>query len=221
MFDLALLTKNLAKLSAQPTALLALVGLVLLLLALLRMRRVELTPRLMANVGMMLALATVLKMLRLYHLPQGGSITLGSMVPIMLLAVFYGPEVGFLAGFLYGMITLLLDPYVLHPLQVLFDYPLPFIVLGVVGWFRQKVLLGTALAVITRFLCHYISGVVFFASYAPPGMSPYWYSLLVNGSFMGLEGVICLAVMAALPLKRLQGVFARNGYMRGQLLKKV
>ncbi len=221
MFDLALIVKNLGKLSAQPNALLALLGLVMLLLALLRMRRVELTPRLMANVGMMLALATVLKMLRLYHLPQGGSITLGSMVPIMLLAVFYGPEVGFLAGFLYGMITLLLDPYVLHPLQVLFDYPLPFIVLGIVGWFRQKVLLGTALAVFARFLCHYISGVVFFASYAPPGMSPYWYSLLVNGSFMGLEGVICLAVMAALPLKRLQGVFARNGYMRGQLLKKV
>lgn len=211
--NIAALGKNLNELLAHPTALLTLLGLVALILALIRMRRVELTPRMMANIGMMLALATVLKMFRLYHLPQGGSVTLGSMVPILLLALFYGPEVGFLAGFLYGIITLVLDPYVLHPLQVLFDYPLPFIALGLVGYFKQeRVLAGTVVAIFVRFLCHFVSGVVFFGSYAPAGMSPYWYSLMVNGTFIGVEGAICTAVLAALPLKRLQAVFNKSSY---------
>ncbi len=210
MIDAATLTKNLAELMAHPTSLLTLAGLILLILASIHMRKVPLTPRVMANIGMMLALATVLKVFRLYHLPQGGSITLGSMAPILLLALFYGPEVGFLAGFLYGIITLVLDPYVLHPLQVLFDYPLPFIALGLIGYFKEHVMMGTAVAMFGRFICHFISGVVFFGSYAPPGMSPYWYSLLVNGTFIGVEGVICLVVIAALPLKRLYGIFDKE-----------
>lgn len=210
MITWAVLEKNLAALSGHATSLLALGGLVLLLLALLRMRRVELTTRMMANIGVMLALATVLKMFRLYHLPQGGSVTLGSMIPILLLAIFYGPEVGFLAGFLYGIITLILDPYVLHPVQVLFDYPLPFVALGLAGFWRERYLVGTALAIFGRFMFHFLSGVIFFASYAPAGMSPYWYSLIVNGSFLGVEGAICLVLLAILPVRRLYGLFHKQ-----------
>ena len=55
----------------------------------------------------------------------------------MLIAFAYGPEVGFLAGFAYGILNLLLNPYILHPVQVLFDYPLPFMALGLWGSSRS------------------------------------------------------------------------------------
>lgn len=203
--------KNLLKIWVQPSSLMALIGLVILILVVIRMRKVELTPRIMSHIGIMLALATIIKMFRLYHLPQGGSITAGSMIPILLLAIFYGPEIGFLAGFLYGIISLITSPFVLHPVQVLFDYPLPFIALGLVGYFRERqIILGTIIAISGRFICHFISGFIFFASYAPPGMSPYMYSLIVNGTFMGIEGAICVGILAILPIKRLYVVFNKQ-----------
>lgn len=210
MITVEAIQENIIEIWSHPTSLLTLGGLVIFILAIIRMRKIEINTRMIANIGVMLALATVLKVFRLYHLPQGGSVTLGSMIPILLLALFYGPEVGFLAGFLYGIITLLLDPYVLHPVQVLFDYPLPFIALGLVGYFSSRPLLGTGVAVLARFICHFISGVVFFSSYAPAGMSPYWYSFMVNGTFMGIEGAICLGILSVFPIKRISAVFNKE-----------
>lgn len=189
---------------ASPTSIAALAALFVFIFALLRMKKVTLTTRMMTHIGLALALAAVLHTVRLYHLPQGGSITLGSMVPILLMAMYYGAEVGYLTGFLYGMINLVQDPYILHPIQVLFDYPLPFMALGLAGYFKERMVIGTAMAVLGRFLCHFISGVVFFASYAPPNMSPYVYSLVFNGSYLVPELAICLIIMRVLPVKRLE-----------------
>lgn len=187
----------------SPMSIITLVGCILLLIVLVKAKKIKFTPQLIARIGIALALATILKMLRIYHFPQGGSITLGSMVPILLIAFMYGPQVGCLTGFLYGVITLILDPYILHPVQVLFDYPLPFAALGLAGFFKDKKLLGTSIAVFIRFICHFISGVVFFASSAPEGMSPAVYSLFINGPMVGIEGIICLVILTILPMKRI------------------
>jgi thiamine transporter len=195
--------KNIQDIIASPMSIITLIGCVLLLIVLIKVKKISFTPQLIARIGIALALATILKMLRLYHFPQGGSITLGSMIPILLIAFMYGPQVGYLTGFLYGIITLIMDPYILHPVQVLFDYPLPFMALGLAGIFKDKRLLGTAIAVFVRFLCHFISGVAFFGSYAPDGMSPVLYSLIVNGPMVGIEGIICLVILAALPVNRI------------------
>lgn len=202
--------KNLAEVFSHPTSLFALIGLIAVIIVLIRVRKVKLDTRMITQIGIALALATVLKVFRLYHLPQGGSITLGSMIPILLMALFYGPEVGYLTGFMYGIITLIMDPFLLHPVQVLFDFPLPFMALGLAGHFKEKKVLGTALAVFVRFLCHFISGFAFFGSYAPEGMSPYIYSLWVNGVFMAIEGGICIAIMAILPVKQLYGIINKK-----------
>ncbi len=183
------------------------VGCIILLFVLAKTKKIEFTPQLISRIGIALALATILKILRLYHFPQGGSITLGSMVPILLIAFMYGPQVGCLTGFIYGVITLIMDPYILHPIQVLFDYPLPFTALGLAGFFKNKKLsarlCGVGLSVFVRFLCHFISGVAFFGTYAPEGMSPWIYSLSVNGPIIGIEGIICLVIVAALPIERI------------------
>lgn len=189
---------------ASPTSIAALAALMIFIFALLRVKKITLTTRMITHIGLALALAAVLHAVRIYHLPQGGSITLGSMIPILLIALYYGAEVGYLTGFLYGMINLIQDPFILHPVQVLFDYPLPFMALGLTGYFKERMMLGTTIAVFGRFICHFLSGVVFFASYAPPGMSPYLYSLVFNGSYLVPELVICLLIMRVLPVKRLE-----------------
>lgn len=206
-FDFA---KNMAEVLSHPTSLIALLGMVVLIAALIRFKKVKLDTRLLAQIGVALALASVLKVFRLYHLPQGGSITLGSMIPILLMAILYGPEVGYLTGFLYGIITLMMDPFILHPVQVLFDYPLPFVALGLAGYFKDRKVLGTVVAVFGRFICHFISGVAFFGSYAPEGMSPVVYSLMVNGIFLAIEGAICVVIMGLLPVHQLSSIIKES-----------
>lgn len=204
------LTKNIAEILSHSTSIFALIALVIFILFLVKVKKVKLTTQLITQIGIALALATILKMFRLYHFPQGGSVTLGSMIPILLMALLYGPEVGFLTGFLYGIITLMLDPYILHPVQVIFDYPLPFMALGIAGYFKNKKVIGTFFGLGGRFICHFISGVVFFGSFAPKGMSPVLYSFMVNGIYMAVEGSICIAIMSVLPVSQLGGIINKK-----------
>ena len=84
-----------------------------------------------AALALLMALALILSQFRLYHFPQGGSVTLGAMVPLLIISFRYGAGVGALAGFVFGLIQIIQDPFILHPLQVLFDYPLPYMALGI------------------------------------------------------------------------------------------
>ncbi len=214
----------------HPTSLFALLGLALLLGAFMVINKVNFSTKLITKISIMLALATVLKMFKLYSLPSGGSVTMGSMVPILLMAILYGPEVGFVTGFIFGIITLILEPYILNPVQVLFDYPLAFMALGLAGYVKRSNLINSALIKLTnsnvsdnkidtleniiaaivgifgRFICAFISGIVFFASDAPNGTSPVLYSIIYNGSYLGLDAIICVAILIMLPLKQIKRV---------------
>jgi len=202
------------EITKSPITIFALLGVLLLIFAVLKIRKIKFTTQKITVIGISIALSTVLQFITILKLPQGGSVTAASMVPIVLVALFYGPEVGFLTGFLFGIINFIISPYALHPVQVLFDYPLPFMAIGIVGYFRnrniQGILIGVVLAMLARFTCHFISGVVFFASSAPEGTSVYLYSLLYNGSYMSLETIITCVVIAILPLKRLSKIVIKN-----------
>jgi energy-coupled thiamine transporter ThiT len=121
------------------------------------------------------------------------------MVPILLIGLLYGPEIGFVTGLLFGVIDFILAPYIMHPVQVLFDYPLAFTALGVVGYFKDKgkvlTIVGVILAILARFLAHFISGIVFYASSAPAGTSPAAYSFVYNMSYLAPEGILCILVL--------------------------
>ncbi len=197
------LIKNAAELMAQPTSLFTLLAVLVFIFGYLQMRRIHFTTSMLINVALMLALTIVLHQLRIFHMPQGGSVTLGAMVPLLFLTYRYGAGIGCLAGFLYGMINLMQDAFIVHPLQVLFDYPLPYMALAIAAAVPGRIYLGAALAFTTRFLCHYISGVVFFGSYAPPDTSPYLYSLVFNATYLVPEAVICLLLLRILPVPRL------------------
>lgn len=198
------LPEKFSELTSNPMTFATLIGLLVILFVLIKVRNVKFDSTMITRIGLALALATVLNLFKIYSWPTGGGITIASMLPLILIAFMYGPWIGMLTGFLFGALSLITDPYILHPVQVLFDYPLPYLCLGLAGFLSNKgkkgMLLGAGLSIFARFICHVISGVVFFGSYAPEGMSPLVYSLSVNGTLIGVDGLICLIVLAFIPV---------------------
>ena len=158
--------------------------------------------RMLVEAGAMIALAQVLSYLVIFEGPFGGSVTAGSMIPIMIFAIRWGWKNGLLAGAVYGVLQFLLGPkWSFHPISLLFDYPLAFGPLGLAGLFKEDlkgVLAGVTLGLLGRFIAHVISGVLVFASYAPEGMHPLVYSLSYNASYLGPELLISLVIIGLL-----------------------
>jgi thiamine transporter len=159
----------------------------------------------MAQISISVAICAVLNSFPLFRMPQGGSVTLASTLPIVIMAFAYGPEVGMLTGFLFGVVNLFLGPYIIHPLQTLLDYPLPFMLVGASGYFRNRYL-GSIVGQALRLFMHVLSGVIFFSSYAPVGQQEgiglWLYSIGYNGSFVAVELVILLVILVVIPWDR-------------------
>lgn len=100
--------------------------------------------KILAEIIVFVALSGVLYSVRPFSLPYGGSITLGSMVPVMWLSLRRGAKIGIFAGAVFGLLALPIDVLLLpsspiaNPAQVFLDYPLAFAMLGLVGFFRGK-----------------------------------------------------------------------------------
>lgn len=201
---------NLLSILKNPITILTLLAVVILIFVFIRIKKVKITTKILVQIALAVALSTILSFIKFYNFPQGGSINLASMVPILIIAMIYGPEIGFLTGFVYGIIDLILGPYILHPIQVLFDYPLPYMALGLAGYFKNNRLLATILAMFGRFIFHFISGVVFFGSFAPKGMSPIIYSAFTNALLIIPNGLICLVIIYLIPINRLKNIKGMN-----------
>lgn len=149
--------------------------------------------------GVAMALAIVTSEIKFARLPMGGSITLFSMLFIVLIGYWYGAKAGLLTGFAYGLLQFVLDPVFYSPIQLLVDYPLAFGALGLSGFFSGKkhgLLLGYIAGVIGRYFFAVLSGVVFFAHYAPDGTPAMIYSLTYNATYIVPEAVVTLVLLA-------------------------
>ena len=199
----------LTQLMKVPSAALCLFALFFLLVALLKIKQVRLSVSMAASSGLMLAMAVILTAFPFYRMPNGGSVTLGGMLPLFFISFAYGPEVGMLAGFAYSLMNLVMAPYILHPVQVLFDYPLPFMALGLAGCFPRHHMAGITAAVAVRLFFHFLSGVVFLGSYAPASTSIYLYSFVTNLTYLLPNLVICLVFYRLLPVERFLSLMNR------------
>ncbi len=122
-----------------------------------------------------IALSFALSYARLFRMPQGGSITFASVLPLIIYSMMFGTRRGVLVCLIYGTLQALQDPYILHPMQFLLDYPLAYGLVGVSGFFADKklfknkhiinFLLGGIVAVCLRYACHVCSGMFAFADY--------------------------------------------------------
>lgn len=164
--------------------------------------------QMLVEAGVMIGLAYVLSQIKIFTLLNGGSVTAGSMIPILIYAYRWGPKNGIFAGLVYGTIQFILGPkWSFHPVSVLFDYSIAFAWLGLAGVFGKglvKGVMGVTLAIALRFASHVISGVVVFASYAPEGTNPWIYSMGYNASYLVWELVISVVIFVLLfkPLQK-------------------
>lgn len=161
------------------------------------------TLRALCEGAVFVALAQVLGYIKLFELPQGGSVGIG-MLPIFIFCARWGFGPGMIASFAYSLLQLLLDgAYAWGWESILGDYIVAFTVLGVAGLFhknRYGFFIGSAVGSLARFLVHYVVGAVVWGEYMPDtffGMTmttPWFYSLLYNGSYMVLDMVMCLLI---------------------------
>ena len=164
--------------------------------------------------AVVVALSTVLSLVKFSIWPQGGSVTAGSMVPLFWYSLRRGAKLGITAGAVYGMVQFAIEPYFFHPVQVVLDYPIAFGALGLAGLFRNRELGGVVTGIVGRFLAHFVSGVVFFATFAPQiylglniAANAYAYSALYNGSYLVPELVISSVVMAVIVRRKMVDLY--------------
>ena len=165
------------------------------------------------------ALAFVLSFVKLYELPNGGSLT-PAMFPILFYAHRFGLGKGLTAGFVFGLLQLLFDgAYAWGWQSMILDYLLAFTPLGLAGLFKGKawgIFPGTLLGCLGRFIVHHISGVTIYRIIEPtavPGFGTFdnahLYSLIYNGSYM-LPNMLLALILAGVLYVPLKSYFAGN-----------
>lgn len=186
--------------------------------------------RRLTAIAVTVALAILLGFIRLYRLPWGGSLSL-KILPLVYLAIKHGPKAGMVGGLATGLVTLILDPVILHPIQVGLDYLLPYAFLGVIGFFPSRPRMGILVAGILRLASHVVSGAVYFAAFMPAGLNqqiyeivrdytgitlplilqswtaPWIYAILYNASLVIPETIIMMIIVPPLIHRINQGSF--------------
>ena len=153
-----------------------------------------------------MALGMVLSNIKVFSFPTGGSITLLSMLAICLPGYWFGTGVGIITGVAYGLLSLVFDPYVIYPAQLIIDYILAFGALGLSGLFsnsKNGLIKGYIVAVLGRYFFAVLSGWIFFGSYAWDGWAALPYSLVYNGIYIFAEALITIAILALAPVNSL------------------
>jgi thiamine transporter len=148
--------------------------------------------------GVGLALAIVTSYIEVYSFPFGGSVTLMSMLFICFIGYLYGPKTSIPVAIAYGILQLILKPYIYHPVQVIFDYPLAFGALGLSGFFYKSkygLLKGYIIGIVGRWIFASVSGYVFFAEYAWDGWNPIAYTLAYNGAYIFTEAAVTILLL--------------------------
>lgn len=175
------------------------------------------TTRRLTETAIMIALATALSYVTIFSLPMGGSITLFSQVPIIIIGYRYGLKWGALTGVIHGVLQMLLQGLgnfayvkgiVAYLILIFADYVVAFMALGIGGAMFKKVVknqtvalaLGAFVGSLIRFICHFISGVTIWGEYADGWQSVWTYSLGYNGSYMAVEAIISVIAVVCLSL---------------------
>jgi len=168
-------------------------------------RNGRLTVKQLAFCAMSIALGTILSEIKIIDFPWGGSATLLSMLVICLPGYLFGLGAGLMTGVAYGVLQLLVDPYVILPLQLVTDYLLAFGALGLSGLFassRNGLIKGYLVGIFGRYVFVVLSGCLFFAAYAWEGWPLLGYSLAYNGIYIFTEAAITLVVLAVPAVRR-------------------
>ncbi len=186
----------------------ALVVLVLVCIGMSATRK-QWTAKSLAFAALSVALSFVLSYVKIFRMPQGGSVTLASMLPLMLFSAAYGVGPGLLVGACDGLLQYVQGGWFVHPIQFLLDYPLAFAMIGLAGlyrhfpkeWSKWSLYLAMVIAAAGRALSATLAGI-FFWDTAP------WASLVYNGAYLIPDTIICI-VLAVIIAPRVMKLMKR------------
>ncbi len=159
------------------------------------------STKIITRTAISIALGFLLAMVKLFHLPFGGSITFCSTLFIILPGYWFGIKIGIIAGIISGLIKFIFSPVFLHPLQFFLDYILAFAFLGLGSVFKKtgknhSLVKGYIFCMALKFVCAFLSGIVFFKNYAPQNISPILYSFLYNFSYITIETIMTIILIS-------------------------
>lgn len=172
------------------------------------MSKTRFQTQIFAEAIIFVSLSAVLNAIKLTTLPYGGSVTLAGMVPILWLSLRRGVVVGTYAGVVLGLVVLVIEPFIFHPVQVLLDYPIAFGALGLAGLFQKRSVVGVGVGMLGRFIAHFLSGVFFFYMFAANwGLDPVSYSIAYNGSYLFPEFIVSAIIIYVLDKRNALRIF--------------
>ena len=153
------------------------------------------TAKSLAYAALSIALAFVLSYVKLFRMPNSGSVTLASMLPLMLFSAAYGVGPGLLAGAAYGLLQYVQGGWFVHPIQFLLDYPLAFALIGLTGvykllpkdWSKWSLYACMVLGALGRCISATLAGILYWET-AP------WASLVYNGAYLLPDTLICIVL---------------------------
>lgn len=164
--------------------------------------------------AVMIALATALSFIAMFRMPLGGDVTPASMLPILLVALMFGVRGSFMAALVYGIIQAAISFGIVlgwglstevFIACLLLDYIIPYTGLCLAGFFMKegkrtetRAYMGFLLAVVFRFICHFISGIVLFGTWENGALKVITHSVLYNGAFLLPELLICVVAAVAI-----------------------
>lgn len=169
-------------------------------------RNKQFDTKALAYAAVCLATSFVLSFIKVTPVPNGGSITLASFVPVLIYTYAYGPVRGMFVGIIFGLLNFISGPWILTPFTFLLDYVLAFAMIGLFGFFRKathsmslNIVLGTVVMFVGRFVMHLISGILYFQADAVwaelPADNAFLYSFLYQLVYLPADALISLIVM--------------------------
>ena len=168
--------------------------------------RAKISTKVLVFSAMAMALGTVTSMVKLVDMPMGGSVTLCSMLFITLIGYLFGLRAGLTGAIAYGILQLVVDPYIISIPQMFTDYIFAFGALGLSGLFYEKkngLLLGYLAGALGRYFFTFLSGMIFFAANAAGyNMSVPVYSLAYNGAYLVPEAAITVLILMMPPVNK-------------------
>ena len=163
--------------------------------------------RILSEASIFIALTIVLKdvLPPIFQMPQGGSVSIAGLVPLLWFSLRRGFKYGIFAGFIYGLIHAFLPgSYIIDPVQGLLDYPLAFAALGLAGFFKKLPIVGILVGIVGRFLCSFTAGMIFFTDFSIVGITA---SAVYNGVYLIPEFIITVIVIYLLLKRKILNIY--------------
>lgn len=196
----------------------AILVVVIVLIAILGDKQSEYNAKSLTYAAICIALSFALSYIKFFSLPQGGSVTFASLLPLALYSYMFGTRKGLVAGVVYGMLQFIQSPQFYQPMQVLLDYPIAFGAIGLAGIARKfrflkgnmiaEFTVGTTIAVILRYVSHVVSGYFVFSSWAMEGYTAVSWAFVYNLFTVADLAIVLLVGVLALSTKALRRTIA-------------